>query len=387
MQIARPLPLIVGGVWAVQSASWPLAQATAATSGVQTPTLAWAAWGLAVAAGLLGVVAVSRSRTPSGWALTMTALAATALVLGGLATEPGYGTSYAHPSLAPAIGVGLALALVTTAGRLAAALAALVVAYVAGIAPTLLLGASVASSLGGNLATLVGVPAAAFLLAPRLRPTPTASAAPTTPELDAARAELAAVARRESERGKQYRLLHDTVLSTLASLSRGSLDPREPAVAQRLTADADYLRGLIATTDSAPGMYLVGELARIVREQASAGLRVHPHVADVPADLPPDVTRAFADALREALANVVKHAGRPEAWVTITGGAPGASAQELTVVVTDRGKGFDPATPTRGLGLSESIGARIREVGGTVDVDSAPGQGTSIELRWPAISA
>jgi len=188
---------------------------------------------------------------------------------------------------------------------------------------------------------------------------------------------LAATDERERERERQYRMVHDTVLSSLSALARGTLDPTEPQVRGRLTADAEYLRGLIVSAGSSAGMFLVGEVLAITREFALSMLRVHPHVADVPDQLPPEVLRALSAGVREALTNVTKHAGTREAWVTIVGDGPG-----VVVTVTDRGRGFDPAMPSRGLGLTSSIGKRIVEVGGQVGVDSAPGQGTTIELRW-----
>jgi signal transduction histidine kinase len=55
----------------------------------------------------------------------------------------------------------------------------------------------------------------------------------------------------------------------------------------------------------------------------------------------------------------------------------------VLVTIADRGRGFNAAAGSAGLGLRDSIGARLAEVGGTATVDSRPGQGTSVELRWP----
>jgi signal transduction histidine kinase len=55
---------------------------------------------------------------------------------------------------------------------------------------------------------------------------------------------------------------------------------------------------------------------------------------------------------------------------------------ELQLVVEDDGAGFDPAAPRTGVGL-RSVQARVQYLGGTLDVQSRPGHGTtvSIELR------
>ncbi|BCJ55701.1 hypothetical protein Asp14428_71760 [Actinoplanes sp. NBRC 14428] len=59
-------------------------------------------------------------------------------------------------------------------------------------------------------------------------------------------------------------------------------------------------------------------------------------------------------------------------------------APTVTVAVVDQGKGFDPDTTPLGYGIRHSITERMREVGGAAGVDSHPGQGTRVDLRWPA---
>ncbi|HTR91582.1 MAG TPA: hypothetical protein VMI73_07565, partial [Trebonia sp.] len=49
--------------------------------------------------------------------------------------------------------------------------------------------------------------------------------------------------------------------------------------------------------------------------------------------------------------------------------------------------GFDPAGPSTGLGVRESIRARLHDAGGSAVIDSAPGHGTRLELHLPARSA
>ncbi|KAA2256004.1 hypothetical protein F0L68_27910 [Solihabitans fulvus] len=86
----------------------------------------------------------------------------------------------------------------------------------------------------------------------------------------------------------------------------------------------------------------------------------------------------MADATHEALTNVAKHAGVIEAtlWADV-------SPTRVTVSVLDHGWGFDPAIATAGLGLPQSIRARIEAASGAVAIDSAPGAGTYVELAIP----
>lgn len=389
--VVRRLVALLAAVGAVQAAAWPLAMAVTDWEGIRLRPLAGAAYGLQVAA-TLGLCALGwlRRSFPVRVVLANAVLSAAALLIGGLSTANGYATSFSHPAVPLAVWAGMLATICLPRRPAAAVLGGLALAYVVGAAGTLTLGPQTLSGFASEMVSLIGVPVLAALLAkPWLEAGGARLAAES--ELQGARAFVKAAEAREVERAKQYRTLHDTVLSTLSALSRGSLDPQQHDIRQRIAADADYLRGLIATTDSAAGMYLVGELARLTREQASAGLRVHPHIADVPDEVPTDVARAVSDCVREALNNVVKHSGTKEAWVTVVGNTeanpidpqPGAGTK-LLVTITDRGTGFDTSRPRRGLGLKGSIKARMSEAGGAAEVDSEPGQGTTVELRWPA---
>ena len=142
------------------------------------------------------------------------------------------------------------------------------------------------------------------------------------------------------------------------------------------------------------GVTLVADVKRAAGEMRGRGLRVALEVAGSgePA-IPPPVAAAIGYATREALANVAAHAGTGEAWVTITlgpgppdEGAPGAGAGgSVQVTVRDAGTGFDPArVDSARLGLRRSITERVTDWGGRVSVRSAPGQGTAVDMSWPA---
>jgi signal transduction histidine kinase len=92
--------------------------------------------------------------------------------------------------------------------------------------------------------------------------------------------------------------------------------------------------------------------------------------------------------VHEALSNVASHAGTGEAWVEVSLPASGGRAKplgDLDVTVRDVGAGFDPARvdPAR-LGLRRSIIERMADWGGQASIRSAPGQGTTVSLRWTA---
>ena len=85
----------------------------------------------------------------------------------------------------------------------------------------------------------------------------------------------------------------------------------------------------------------------------------------------------------EALSNIAAHAGTTRARLTATT-TEQASRRVVAVAVVDQGKGFDPATVEFGYGIRHSIIKRMTEIGGAATVDSHPGEGARIDLRWPA---
>lgn len=378
----RGLLAAVTGIRALQLAVWPFAMATAPVTSLAQPLLAGLAWAIAATG---TVVTLTRAWLLRRWSASVwwtDALpAAVALLLGGLATQAGHAADFNNAAVAPAIGTALTLGLAVAPGAAVAGGFGLLAAYLLGAWQTVALGPVALTAVAANAVQLAGAPVLVVLLDRALGASRRRAEAAEL-ELAGARARLAAADRQATERTRQYRLLHDTVLSTLSALSRGSLELDRPDVRHRLVADADYLRGLISTGSSTAGMRLVGDLAALNREHAASGLRLHQQLSDLPDELPDEVLAAVSAAVREALNNVLRHSGATEAWVTVTGeqaGQPGA----IRVAVTDRGRGFDLAGVRGGIGLRQSIAARLDEVGGGSAVDSEPGQGTSVELWWP----
>ena len=85
----------------------------------------------------------------------------------------------------------------------------------------------------------------------------------------------------------------------------------------------------------------------------------------------------------EALHNALRHAGANHVTVRVIAAVDGAPR---TVEVSDDGVGFDPAGPelrSRHLGLT-SMEERARELGGRLEIRSAPGAGTTVRLEVPS---
>ncbi|MDO5737590.1 MAG: hypothetical protein Q4P15_14070, partial [Propionibacteriaceae bacterium] len=252
----------------IQVASWPAAVTTGGITGLKSPDVAWAVW--AVAAGVAVIVLLSLwifRRLVTALAILDIVAATLSLLIGGFLTRPPHGTDFNHPTLAMAIGTALTVSLFWPFKRTLLVLGVLGGAYVIGVSETVSLGPRALISTVANVLQLVGLPTVVALVAHHVAQLDRGRRSCDV-ELERSRQLLGAQDVRESERLRQYRTLHDTVLSTLSAMSRGSLDTRQPEVQQRLTAEADYLRGLIATTGSTAGMQLVGELATLRREQA-----------------------------------------------------------------------------------------------------------------------
>ena len=84
----------------------------------------------------------------------------------------------------------------------------------------------------------------------------------------------------------------------------------------------------------------------------------------------------------EALSNSAKHSQADEATVSLSL----SSTQEVLLVVTDNGHGFEPRGAPQGQGLL-SMEDYVTAMGGTIKVRSAPGIGTTVQASFPALSA
>jgi signal transduction histidine kinase len=95
-------------------------------------------------------------------------------------------------------------------------------------------------------------------------------------------------------------------------------------------------------------------------------------------DLPLETKEAVYRIAQEALHNTVKHARASRAELKLERDARG-----IALEVSDDGAGFDPEESFSGhLGL-KSMRERATRLGGTLWVESAPGEGTSIRVRIP----
>ncbi|MET8571291.1 sensor histidine kinase [Streptomyces sp. NPDC004783] len=218
------------------------------------------------------------------------------------------------------------------------------------------------------------------------------------------RRELAAAERREGTLAERQRLsmeIHDTLAQGLSS-QRMLLQAAErvwesdpgkarthvrgaASVAEHNLAEARRFVHDLAPADLARGGGLVAALHALAERESGDHLTVRVHVDDGGrAPLLPDrVQSALLRIAQGALANVREHAGASTAALTLT-----LLDDQAVLDVSDDGHGFDPqalpGTPSgvRGHGLP-AMRARLRGLGGTLTVESAPGEGTVLSAAVP----
>ena len=192
----------------------------------------------------------------------------------------------------------------------------------------------------------------------------------------------------DTERRRIERNIHDgaqqqlVAIGVKAGLAR-TLITSDPATAiailDQVCADADdALRALRETTRGAYPPILAddGLVAALLAKAKGAPASVSVQADDL-GRLPKPIEIAAYYCCSEALQNAVKYAKASSIAITLR--APGGV---LTGRVTDDGEGFDPSTVRRGVGM-RSMAERVESLGGTFEVRSAPGAGTSITATIP----
>jgi hypothetical protein len=181
-------------------------------------------------------------------------------------------------------------------------------------------------------------------------------------------------------------MMHDTVLNHLAAVANTNDEELNPDLRRQIERDLEVLIGeewLLDSDEAAAGAraeWVHSPLYRAIDEVRALGLDV-----DVSGEFGAvgqlDSARATAVALaaKQCLVNVLKHAGTNHAELVAYG-----SESEVSVMVIDAGSGFNvDDTGADRLGLRQSVRRRIESVGGTVQVWSTPGRGTSVMIRVP----
>jgi len=100
-------------------------------------------------------------------------------------------------------------------------------------------------------------------------------------------------------------------------------------------------------------------------------------------EFPPDISQQVVHIIQEALVNVRKHAGKKQAQLRFKQEGP-----QICISIIDNGQGFEAGTKRnskKGFGL-QIMQERAESVGGTLKINTTPGQGVEIILRLPVFS-
>ncbi len=192
---------------------------------------------------------------------------------------------------------------------------------------------------------------------------------------------------RAAERAWIAREVHDAISQHLfglrmiaAGMRRADPGNQQVRAIERISEEAlrDMQALLVelrpASVDGARLAPALEEICAAYRDRL--GVTVDASLDDV--TVPAPVEHALLRITQEACVNAVRHGGATWLAVSMT-----RKDGHVELAVRDIGTGFDPAAPHTGSGLAH-IRDRIAELGGTVDIDSAPGRGATLTVQVPA---
>ncbi|MFZ4233917.1 MacS family sensor histidine kinase [Streptomyces murinus] len=209
------------------------------------------------------------------------------------------------------------------------------------------------------------------------------------------------------ERERLARDIHDSVLQVLAMVKRrGTALGGEAAELGRLAGEQEVALRTLVAGGLLPVARIAGDTAVPVAEPTGPAydegtdgtgpvdLRtlLAPFARDgvslaepgAPVPLPPAAARELAAAVGAALDNVRRHAGADaRAWILVED-----EPADILVTVRDDGPGIPEGRLAEAegegrLGVAQSIRGRLRDLGGSAELISVPGQGTEVELKVP----
>jgi len=127
-----------------------------------------------------------------------------------------------------------------------------------------------------------------------------------------------------------------------------------------------------APLDPAPGL---ADLDALVARTRDAGVHVEVRRGGDPGPLPPDIDLSAFRLIQEAVTNVIRHAGSQRCRVVLD-----RTAEELTIEITDDGRGGTVAGPGHGItGMRE----RVALLDGEFAAGPRPGGGFRVAARLP----
>jgi signal transduction histidine kinase len=218
-------------------------------------------------------------------------------------------------------------------------------------------------------------------------------------QLEATRAELAAAERREGilqERARLAREIHDTLAQGFISIIT-HLEASEQNLSENMAQSRHHLTQAkeMARCGVSQARRVVQDLRPEVLEKSplpeaikrvvqgwtqQSGIQAQTTITGTHNHLHPEAETTLIRAVQEALANVQKHAQASSVQVTLS-----YMDDVLMLDVQDNGIGLENAPPPSnggGYGLT-AMRQRISQVGGSLTVESEPGEGTTVVVQLP----
>ncbi|WP_206812959.1 sensor histidine kinase [Paradesulfitobacterium ferrireducens] len=201
----------------------------------------------------------------------------------------------------------------------------------------------------------------------------------------------------EKERLHLARELHDETSQSLASLRLGlkyaeeapsleEMKTRLTDVRHFLDETFDGIRRLV--TELRPHVLEEGEIGLAIKRYAEEykkrfGIEVDVTIADLPEGLSSETASSLYRIVQEVLTNVVRHAKASQVSIVLN-----SYQEDINLTIEDNGIGFNvpevmaKRVENRKFGLF-GIQERVMAFGGTSQIESAPGQGTTIYVKVP----
>lgn len=190
----------------------------------------------------------------------------------------------------------------------------------------------------------------------------------------------------EVERVQVDAIVHDSVLTTLLSAARADTAESRSLAASMAAKAIGHLRqaALVGPHDGA-SIPIAAVSARVVEAAEAAGAHFEVRTRGIGLrSIPAAAGEAVCSAAVQAMVNSVQHAGdapRVKRWMTVRGIQPVG----IEIEIGDTGGGFAAwEVPTERIGVRVSILERVAHAGGRAEIDSVPGEGTVVTVRWPA---
>jgi signal transduction histidine kinase len=196
------------------------------------------------------------------------------------------------------------------------------------------------------------------------------------------------------ERNRLARELHDSVTQSLYSVTLFAEAGRRTAAAERNDEASEYFSQIGETVQQAlkemrllihklrPSILAKEGLVRALQQRLNsvegrAGVKSQ-LIVEGETRVSPSLEDALFQIIQEALNNALKHAMATEVHV----GLNFLNREQVVIQIKDNGRGFDPASAadSDGMGLT-SMQERAESFGGTVTIQSTPGQGSTVEAR------